>query len=71
MADDAGESARSEFLDGLNAVETPLRTGEHSYRVTLAPGTLSLTDLEVYIEGIRSRPEVVAAEVVAVQLPVE
>jgi hypothetical protein len=70
FGDGIGDLARSELFDDID-VMSPIRTGEHSYRVTLAPGSLSLSDLEVYIESIRSRPEIANAEVVAVQLPVE
>lgn len=65
------ERARSDFFNAIDATDLPVRIGERSYRLTLSPGSLSLTDLEVYIEGIRSRPEIAAVEVVAVQLPVE
>jgi hypothetical protein len=69
--DGVGDSTRSEFFDAIDARDPPIRIGERGYRVTLAPGSLSFTDLEVYIESIRARPEVSAVEVVAVQLPVE
>lgn len=65
------ESTRSEFFSAIEAANTPIRLDQRSYRLTLAPGSLSLSDLEVYIDGIRSMPEVSAVEVVAVQLPVE
>jgi hypothetical protein len=65
------EPSRSEFFSEIEAVDRPIRLDERIYRLTLAPGSLSLSDLEVYIEGIRSMPEVSAVDVVAVQLPVE
>ena len=65
------DAARSKFFSEIEAVDRPTRLDERSYRLTLTPGSLSLSDLEVYIEGIRSMPEVSAVEVVAVQLPVE
>ena len=70
FGDSIGGPAQAEVFDAIDAI-SPIRTGENSYRVTLAPGSLSLSDLEVYIESIRSRPEIADAEVVAVQLPVE
>jgi hypothetical protein len=65
------ESTRSDFFNAIQATDPPVRLDERSYRLTLDPGSLSLSDLEVYIEGIRSKPEISAVEVVAVQLPVE
>lgn len=69
--EDVDATARRELFDAIDAGETasPVRT--NTYRVTLALGSLSLTELEIYIQDIESRPEIVAAEVVAVQLPVE
>jgi hypothetical protein len=69
--DGVDEAARSEFLDVIDARDPPIRVGDHGYRVTLTPGSLSLADLEVYIKNIRSQPEISQVEVVAVQLPVE
>lgn len=65
------DATRAEFLESMDTMGAPVSTGDRRYRLVLAPGSLSLAELEVYIEGIRSRPEVSAVEVVAVQLPVE
>ena len=71
FADGVGAEARTAFLDAIDARETVQPINRSTYRVTLALGSLSLTDLEGYIDDIESRPEISTAEVVAVQLPVE
>jgi len=71
FADGVGAEARTAFLDAIDARETAQPINKSTYRVTLALGSLSLTDLEGYIDDIESRPEISTAEVVAVQLPVE
>lgn len=71
FVDGVGAEARTALFDAIDAREPAASAGDGIYRVTLALGSLSLTELEGYIEGIESYPEISTAEVVAVQLPVE
>jgi anti-sigma factor RsiW len=71
IADGVGAEARTALFDALDTTEPLRAVGESTYRVTLSLGSLSLTDLEAYIEDIEARPEISKAEVIAVQLPVE
>lgn len=71
FASGVGAEARMAFFDAIDGRDTAQSINESTYRVTLALGSLSLADLEDYIEDIESRPEISTAEVVAVQLPVE
>lgn len=63
--------SRMAFFDSLETRDTVRPANNGAYRVTLALGSMSLTDLENTIQVIESRPEISTAEVVAVQLPVE
>ena len=71
FVDGTSAQARAALFDSIDASEPASPVNEDTYRVTLALGSLSLTDLERHIQDIESRPEVSTAEVVAVQLPVE
>ena len=71
FVDGVSAEARTALFDAIDAPEPAAQAGESIYRVTLALGPLSLTELEGYIEDIESHPEISTAEVVAVQLPVE
>lgn len=71
FADGVNGAARTALFEAIDAREPARLTNDSTYKVTLALGSLSLTDLEDYIESIESRPEIAAAEIVAVQLPVE
>ena len=71
FVDGTSAQARAALFDAIDASEPASPVNEGTYRVTLALGSLSLTDLERHIQDIESRPEVSTAEVVAVQLPVE
>lgn len=69
--EDADAATRQTVFDVIDAGETASPVNTNTYRVTLALGSLSMTELEDFIQNIEARPEIVAAEVVAVQLPVE
>ena len=71
FVDGVSAEAKTALFDAIDAPEPAAQAGESFYRVTLALGPLSLTELEGYIEDIESHPEISTAEVVAVQLPVE
>ena len=71
FVDGVSAEARTAIFDAIDAPEPATPAGKSIYRVTLALGPLSLTELEGYIEGIESHPEISTAAVVAVQLPVE
>lgn len=71
FVEDVDATARQALFDAIDAGETESPVSDNTYRVTLALGSLSLTELEGYIRDIESRPEIATAEVVAVQLPVE
>jgi len=71
FVDGVSAEARAAFFDAIDAPEPAISARKNIYRVTLALGPLSLTELEGYIEGIESHREISTAEVVAVQLPVE
>ncbi len=71
FVDGTSAQARAALFDAIDASEPASPVNEGTYRVTLALGSLTLTDLEHYIQDIESRPEISTAEVVAVQLPVE
>jgi len=71
FVDGVGAEAITALFDEIDARGSVSPLSEGTYRVTLALGSLSLTDLERYIQDIESRSEVATAEVVAVQLPVE
>jgi hypothetical protein len=63
--------AREAFFETIEVREPVISMNDYTYRVTVGLGALSLSDLERYIDGIESNPEIATAEVVAVQLPVE
>lgn len=71
FVDGTSSQARAALFDAIDASEPASSVNQGTYRVTLALGSLSLTDLERHIQDIESRPEISTAEVVAVQLPVE
>lgn len=71
FADGVDEQERMAVFGALEASETVRPSDNGAYRVTLPLGSLSLTDLENFVQDIEARPEVSSAEVVAVQLPVE
>lgn len=71
FTDGVGEQERMAVFGALEASELVRPSDNGAYRVTLPLGTLSLTDLENFVQDIEARPEVSSAEVVAVQLPVE
>jgi len=71
FVDGTSAQTRAVLFDAIDASEPVSPVNEGTYRVTLALGSLSLTDLERHIQDIESRPEISTAEVVAVQLPVE
>ncbi|MGI9224166.1 MAG: anti-sigma factor family protein [Woeseiaceae bacterium] len=71
FADGVGAQDRMAVFAALEASDTVRPIDSGAYRVTLALGSLSLTDLENFVQDIEARPEVSSAEVVAVQLPVE
>ena len=66
-----GEATRNALFTELGINDPPVATSQETYRVTIGSNAMSLGALESYIDAIESRPEVSAARVVAVQLPVE
>jgi len=64
-------TAREVFFESIEIREPVVSMNDTTYRVTVGLGAVSLSDLERYIDGIESNPEIATAEVVAVQLPVE
>jgi hypothetical protein len=62
---------RNAALASIGTESTALARSDGSYRITLGPGPASLAEMERRIHAIESLPEVAAARVVAVQLPVE
>jgi len=68
---DVGAAERTAVLESLGANQLAVPVSERMYRITLGLGPVALADLERYVAGIESRPEIASARVVAVQLPVE
>jgi anti-sigma factor RsiW len=71
FVDGTSAQARAAVFDAIDAGEPVSPVNESTYRVTLALGPLSLTDLERRIQEIESHADISTAEVVAVQLPME
>jgi len=68
---DVGATQRTALLESLGTNLLVVPVSERMYRITLGLGPVPLADLERYVSGIESRPEIASARVVAVQLPVE
>jgi len=68
---DVGAAQRNAVLESLGTNLLVVPVSERMYRITLGLGPVPLVDLERYVAGIESRPEIASARVVAVQLPVE
>ncbi len=71
LAAGVDEASRNALFTDLGVNDPPVATPQDTYRVTVGSTAMSLSALESYIDAIESRPEVSAARVVAVQLPVE